>query len=116
MHTRRRVKGTDAVFGLRQLSKVEFARFSLSEHPHTPRLLRALGLAIRERREQRHLSRAELAAQTRVTAERIGALERGSSDPDYELLLALADALGVGVGALFTRAEALAQEDRRTGP
>jgi DNA-binding XRE family transcriptional regulator len=116
MHTRRRVKGTDAVIDLRQLSKVEFARFSLPKHPHEPSLLRALGLAIRERREQRHLTRAELAARTRVTAERIGALERGRLDPDYELLLALADALDVGVGALFTRAEELADEDRRTGP
>jgi transcriptional regulator with XRE-family HTH domain len=82
----------------------------LSEHPHKTLLLRALGLAVRERREQRHLSRAELAAASGVAGKLIGALERGQLNPGYELLLALADALGMGVGALVTRAEELAAQ------
>jgi transcriptional regulator with XRE-family HTH domain len=82
----------------------------VSEHPQKIPLLRALGLAVRERREQRHLSRAELAGATGVTRERIRALERGQLNPRYELLLGLADALGVGVGALVTRAEELAAQ------
>ncbi len=87
----------------------------MSEHPQRTRLLRALGLAVRECRKQRHLSRAELAGATGVTAERIGALERGQLNPSYQLLLALADALGVGVGVLMVRAEELAKEQRWEG-
>lgn len=88
----------------------------MSEHHQKIPLLRALGLAIRERREQRHLSRAELAVAIGVAKERIGALERGQLNPGYELLLALADALGVGVGALVIRAEELAAESGASSP
>jgi len=90
----------------------------LSEHAYRTYLLRGLGLAVRERRTQRHLSQAELALATGVARQRIGALERGRLNPRYELLIALADALGVELGVLVTRAEALATEsgDPRAAP
>jgi transcriptional regulator with XRE-family HTH domain len=72
-------------------------------------MLRGLGLAVRERREQRRLSQASLASALGLTRQRIGALERGQLNPRYELLVALADALGVQVGELVSRAEALAR-------
>jgi transcriptional regulator with XRE-family HTH domain len=72
---------------------------------------RGLGLAVRERREQRQLSQASLASAVGVARQRVGALERGQLNPRYELLLALADALGVQVGELVIRAEELAKED-----
>jgi transcriptional regulator with XRE-family HTH domain len=73
-------------------------------------MLRGLGLAVRERREQRRLSQASLASALGVARQRISALERGQLNPRYELLVALADALGVQVGELVSRAEALARE------
>jgi transcriptional regulator with XRE-family HTH domain len=83
---------------------------SLPEIPHKTPFLRALGRAVSEQRERRRLSSAALAAAVGVEEERIRALERGELDPGYELLLALADALGVQSGVLATRAEELAQE------
>jgi transcriptional regulator with XRE-family HTH domain len=78
-------------------------------------MLRGLGLAVRERREQRRLSQASLASALGVARQRIGALERGQLNPRYELLVALADALGVEVGELVSRAEALAREGVEPG-
>ncbi len=91
------------------VSDPQFARFSLPELPHRAPFLRGLGRAVRERRERRRLSAAALAAAVGVEEERLRALERGELDPGYELLLALADTLGVRSGVLVTRAEELAQ-------
>jgi transcriptional regulator with XRE-family HTH domain len=87
----------------------------LPERPHTTYMLRGLGLAVRERREQRRLSQASLASALGVASQRIGALERGQLNLRYELLVALADALGVQVGELVSRAEALAREGVEPG-
>ncbi len=89
----------------------EFAGFSLTERAHTTHMRRGLGLAVRERREQRQLSQASLASAVGVARQRVGALERGRLNPRYELLLALADALEMQVGELVIRAEELAKED-----
>jgi transcriptional regulator with XRE-family HTH domain len=83
---------------------------SLPGIPHKTPFLRALGRAVREQRERRRLSRVALAVAVGVEEQRIRALERGELDPGYELLVALADALGVQSGALVTRAEELAEE------
>jgi len=58
-------------------------------------------------REQRCMSADELAGAARVDRGRIDALESGQLDPTYELLLALADGLGVEVSALVSLAEDL---------
>jgi DNA-binding XRE family transcriptional regulator len=71
-----------------------------------------LGRAIREIREERDVTAADLAGATEVELAQIRALEAGRVDPTYELLLALAEGLGVRPSAFVIRAEALATEDR----
>jgi transcriptional regulator with XRE-family HTH domain len=83
----------------------------LSKDAQRTRDLALLGRAVRELREQRRLSQAQLAAATGVPQRRIGALETGRLDPDYVLLVALARALGVRPVRLVVRAEDLAKED-----
>jgi transcriptional regulator with XRE-family HTH domain len=83
----------------------------LSKGAQQTRDLARLGRAVRELREQRRLSQAQLATATGVAERRVGALEAGRLDPDYVLLLALAKALGVRPVALVIRAEGLAEEE-----
>ncbi len=51
------------------------------------------------------MSVQQLAQASMVGAATIEAVETGRLDPEYDLLLALADGLGVGPGTLVTRAE-----------
>jgi transcriptional regulator with XRE-family HTH domain len=69
--------------------------------------LLVLGRALRRMREQRGTSADELAGATSIDRERIDALESGRLDPTYELLLALAEGLGVQPSALVIFAEQL---------
>jgi len=69
--------------------------------------LLALGKAVRAVREERGLGVSELAAASGVAQPRIAALERGELDPHFELLLELAEGLGVRPSELFVRAEEL---------
>ncbi len=78
--------------------------------PESQRHLRGLGEAVRQLREQRGSSHAELATALGVEEQYVAALEAGERDPEYELLLALAQALGVRPAALIGRAEALSGE------
>jgi transcriptional regulator with XRE-family HTH domain len=73
--------------------------------------LLALGLALGQIREEHGVSADQLAAATGVELARVRALEDGRLDPAYELLLALADGLGVRPSAFVIRAEALAVDD-----
>lgn len=77
------------------------------EQVEIERALLLLGKAIREVREQQGISTRELAAATGVARARIEALEDGRLDPDYELLIVLADGVGVRVSVFVVRAEAL---------
>jgi transcriptional regulator with XRE-family HTH domain len=63
-----------------------------------------LGAAIREVREQRGLSVGELAGAAGVAWARVEALEAGRLDPDLELLMGVADAVGVRLSAFVVRA------------
>lgn len=74
------------------------------------RSLRGLGEAVCELREQRDWDPSKLASELGVEGAYVLALEAGELDPDYELLLALARALGVRPAALIGRAEDLARE------
>ena len=58
------------------------------------------------------MSAEDLAATSDVELAQLRALEAGRVDPTYELLLTLAEALGVRASAFVIRAEALAREDR----
>jgi transcriptional regulator with XRE-family HTH domain len=66
-----------------------------------------LGEAFREIREQRGLGVGELAVATGVDLACIEALEAGCLDPDLELLVRIADGIGVRPSAFFLRAEDL---------
>jgi transcriptional regulator with XRE-family HTH domain len=66
-----------------------------------------LGRAIRQLREQRGVSASELAAASGFERQQISAVEAGRLDPTYDLLIALADGLGVALSALVRRAEEL---------
>lgn len=65
----------------------------------------AVGQVIRRLREQRGLSRNELAVAARVDERRLRAIERGRVDADYVLLVKLERALGVAPGTVLTLAE-----------
>jgi DNA-binding XRE family transcriptional regulator len=84
--------------------------FPVSQQEQQDLLL--LGRAIGQIREERGVAAAELAAASDVALAQIRALEAGRVDPTYELLLALAEGLGVRPSAFVIRAEALAAEDQ----
>jgi transcriptional regulator with XRE-family HTH domain len=93
----------------RRLSSSQFGSFSLPEGGHRDPDLLLLGRALRRLREQRRVSVDELAGAIDIPRQRIDALESGRLDPTYELLLALADGLGVRASALVILAERLKQ-------
>jgi transcriptional regulator with XRE-family HTH domain len=70
-----------------------------------------LGLAIRELREQRGMEASDLAATAGVDAARLKALEDGRLDPGFQLLVRLAQGMGVRTSAFFIRAEELGPAD-----
>jgi transcriptional regulator with XRE-family HTH domain len=70
--------------------------------------LLVLGRAIGQIREERDVTVEDLAAASDVELAQIRALEAGRVDPTYELLLVLAEALGIRASAFVIRAEALA--------
>jgi transcriptional regulator with XRE-family HTH domain len=84
----------------------------LSESRQKQPDLLVLGEAIGQIRAERGLSTVELATATGIEITRIQALEAGRLDPDYELLLTLAEGLGVRPSALVIRAEGLKAENR----
>jgi transcriptional regulator with XRE-family HTH domain len=86
--------------------------FLLPRQPENAKELARLGTAVRKLREERGLSRHELAVAAEVGERRIRALEVGRLDLDYVLLVRLAKALGVRAGVLVSRAEELANEPR----
>ncbi len=67
--------------------------------------LDALGEALGQLRKERGLSRPRLAMVAGLDEDLLDAIEQGLHDPAYDVLLTLADALGVTPGALFVRAE-----------
>lgn len=69
--------------------------------------LALLGKAVCLIREENNLSLSELAAAARMTQSRLTAIEAGELDPDFELLLRLADSLHTRPSEFVLRAEAL---------
>jgi transcriptional regulator with XRE-family HTH domain len=59
------------------------------------------GQKIRQVREREGISVAELAARTDVDAQKITALEAGRFDPPFDVMIALADGIGVPIFALM---------------
>jgi transcriptional regulator with XRE-family HTH domain len=67
----------------------------------------ALGQAIREVRERQGFDVGEMAAASGISQRTITRVEAGERESDFELLLALADGLGLRPSAFFVRAEEL---------
>jgi transcriptional regulator with XRE-family HTH domain len=65
----------------------------------------ALGWAIRRERESKGVTAVELAEAAGITPRRLAALEAGRTRAVYDLLVAVADGLDIGLGALVTRSE-----------
>ena len=87
---------------------------SVSEAEQRRRDLLALGKAIGQIRTEHGLSQGQLAGASGASPQSIVRLEAGRLDPRFELLLALADAMGVRPSAFFQRAEALQGEESGT--
>jgi transcriptional regulator with XRE-family HTH domain len=74
--------------------------------PHEQDLV-ALGQAVSRLRQQRSMSTKELAEATAIERLRISKLEAGKLDPTYDVLIALAEGLGIQPSALVIHAEEL---------
>lgn len=73
--------------------------------------LRALGRALRERREELQLTQESLSLRTGVPQRRIWELEAGAGNPTARTLLRLVGGLDVACSGLIARAEQLAAEE-----
>jgi hypothetical protein len=78
--------------------------------PDTIRFLRALGIALRERREELQLTQEALSLRTGVPQRRIWELEAGAGNPTARTLLRLVSGLDLPCSQLIARAERLAAE------
>jgi transcriptional regulator with XRE-family HTH domain len=95
---------------LRQLYSSQFGSFPLAER-QTQRDLLFLGRAVSQLREQQGSSTEALATSTGVEQTRIQALEAGRLNPGYDLLILLAEGLGIRPSAFFIRAEEIQAEE-----
>jgi transcriptional regulator with XRE-family HTH domain len=71
----------------------------------------SLGRSIQALREEQGLDPKQLADKAKMRQWRMTAVEEGRCDPDYETLLALADALGISTATLVERAKAIEDEE-----
>lgn len=62
---------------------------------------RAVGLRLRQLREQQGLSQESLGDRANLHRTYVGSVERGERNPSLNVLYALADGLGVGIEQLF---------------
>ena len=61
------------------------------------------GQTIRQVREREGVSVADLAARTGIDAQRINAIEDGQIDPALDVMIALAEGIGVRLSALIPK-------------
>lgn len=84
--------------------------------PDAASFLRALGVALRERREQLQLTQEALALRTGVPQRRIWELEAGEGNPTARTLMRLVAGLDAPCSVLIARAEQLAAESVAVEP
>ena len=82
----------------------------------TTHFLRALGVALRERREELQLTQEAVSLRTGVPQRRIWELEAGAGNPTARTLLRLVSGLDAPCSQLIARAERLAAEDLAPDP
>jgi transcriptional regulator with XRE-family HTH domain len=70
----------------------------------------SLGRSIQQLREEQGLDSEQLAEKSGLQKWRLTAIEEGRLDPPFDVLVKLADALGVGTGTIVTRAETISEE------
>ena len=80
----------------------------MSEPGQAERELGVFGGAIREIREQHGVGIDAVAAAVGIEPARLEAVEQGRLDPDYVLIVRVAEAVGVRAGEFFVHAEKLA--------
>ena len=68
----------------------------------------ALGLRIRELRNERHMSQEELAFKAGISAAHLGQIERALKNPTVDTVAKIATAMGVPITTLFTEEQAKA--------
>lgn len=73
----------------------------------------ALGEAIRDQRNARHLSLKRLAPQAGISFKHLGEIERGKRDPSWTTVRKIAGALGLKAGDLETMAYGSNGDDDR---
>jgi transcriptional regulator with XRE-family HTH domain len=76
--------------------------------PDTTRFLRALGIALRERREELQLTQEAVSLRTGVPQRRIWELEAGMGNPTARTLMRLVSGLDAPCSQVIARAEQLA--------
>lgn len=64
-----------------------------------------LGAALKECRARQRLTQEQLAERSGLSYKFIGEIERGRGNPTVETLARLAEALGVGIAALFVETD-----------
>jgi transcriptional regulator with XRE-family HTH domain len=69
------------------------------------RVLKPLGKVLADIRRDRGMTQEALGLQTGVHRNYVGGIERGERSPTVATVALLADALGVSLAELFTRAE-----------
>lgn len=84
--------------------------------PDTTRFLRALGVALRERREELQLTQEAVSLRTGVPQRRIWELEAGVGNPTTRTLLRLVAGLDAPCSQLIARAERLADDELAAEP
>jgi transcriptional regulator with XRE-family HTH domain len=70
-------------------------------------LRQALGTVVTRLRVERNWSQKKLAQKSGYEYESIGRMERGTTHPGFQLIVAMADVFKMRVSQLFTRAERL---------
>jgi DNA-binding XRE family transcriptional regulator len=84
--------------------------------PDTTHFLRALGVALRERREELQLTQEAVSLRTGVPQRRIWELEAGAGNPTARTLMRLVSGLDAPCSQLIARAERLAAEELAAEP
>ena len=84
--------------------------------PDITRFLHALGVALRERREELQLTQEALSLRTGVPQRRIWELEAGIGNPTARTLLRLVAGLDAPCSELIARAERLADDQLAAEP
>jgi predicted transcriptional regulator len=84
--------------------------------PDATQYLRALGQALRERREELELTQEALSLRTGVPQRRIWELEAGIGNPTARTLLRIVSGLSTPCSRIFARAEQLAADASPASP